>query len=406
MSIHAFKTSSIALPLCLAAALPAQADANSPVEALSSGKAALELRYRFELVDQPDLFDDKANAHTLRVRLGYESARWNGLRLRAEADHVAALLDDEFNSTRNGETGYPTVADPKGTDLNQLAVDYQATDALSFTLGRQRLSYDNQRFIGSVAWRQNEQTFDALSMQWKATPDIVVSYAYLEEIRRVFGPDEGTPPEKWDSDSHLLNASGTFGIFTVTGYHYALDLEDAPALSSQTTGLRVAAKPTAGGFTFPITLEYAKQSDYADNATDFDADYTLIEAGVERKGYGLSLGREVLGADGDAGVALQTPLATLHLFQGVTDLFLTTPANGMEDSYVRLRAPLGPLALTLGYNRFEADRGNADYGDETSAVLAWKVNPTLQLMLKAADYQAEDFGTDTTKMWLMATLSF
>jgi hypothetical protein len=37
-----------------------------------------------------------------------------------------------------------------------------ATKALDLTLGRQRINLDDQRFVGSVGWRQNEQTFDAV----------------------------------------------------------------------------------------------------------------------------------------------------------------------------------------------------------------------------------------------------
>ena len=32
---------------------------------------------------------------------------------------------------------------------------------------------------------------------------------------------------------------------------------------------------------------------------------------------------------------LQTPLATLHAFNGWADMFLTTPANGLQDLYFR-----------------------------------------------------------------------
>ena len=31
-----------------------------------------------------------------------------------------------------------------------------------------------------------------------------------------------------------------------------------------------------------------------------------------------------------------TPLATLHKFQGFADKFLTTPANGIRDTYIEL----------------------------------------------------------------------
>ena len=53
------------------------------------------------------------------------------------------------------------VADPKGTELNQGYVQYKGIDNVGLKLGRQRINLDNQRFIGGVGWRQQEQTFDA-----------------------------------------------------------------------------------------------------------------------------------------------------------------------------------------------------------------------------------------------------
>ena len=50
---------------------------------------------------------------------------------------------------------------------------------------RQRLQLDNQRFIGNVGWRQNEQTFDALRGQAKAGP-FALDLAYATAMREVW----------------------------------------------------------------------------------------------------------------------------------------------------------------------------------------------------------------------------
>ena len=46
------------------------------------------------------------------------------------------------------------VADPDGTEINQALLRYDHTKG-NAVVGRQRINLDNQRFIGSVAWRQN-----------------------------------------------------------------------------------------------------------------------------------------------------------------------------------------------------------------------------------------------------------
>ncbi|MBZ2187788.1 alginate export family protein [Alcanivorax sp. JB21] len=384
----------------------AAADADTLVEALTEGNVSLGVRYRYEQVRQPDLFDKNAHANTLRSRLSYQSGNWQGLQLRVEMDHVGYLTEQRFNSTRNGRTDFPVVADPKGADLNQFALDYRFNDTAGATLGRQRINLDNQRFIGGVGWRQNEQTFDAASLDMAVPGGVKLRYVWIDQVRRIFGPEQGGPPAAFDSDSHLLHLSGAIGGVTLSGYAYALDLDEAPALSSLTTGLRVSGRPAWQSLSFPITLEYARQRDYADNPVDFGADYLLTEVGVASNGYGLTLGRESLGADADAGVALQTPLATMHAFQGFTDIFLTTPADGVVDQYVRVSGPAGPVSLALTSHWFDADRGDDRYGREINVSAGWQARPWLHLLLKAADYQARDLAADTRKLWAQATLTF
>src|SRR5690606_7922817 len=129
------------------------AEAASLTEALTSGNTTLNLRLRNEYVDD-EAFASTANAATLRSRLSYTSATWQGLDLTLELDHVAHIADDRFNSTRNNKPLYPQVPDPKGADLNQANLRYRRNN-FNLVAGRQRINRDNQRFIGSVGWRQN-----------------------------------------------------------------------------------------------------------------------------------------------------------------------------------------------------------------------------------------------------------
>jgi hypothetical protein len=55
------------------------------------------------------------------------------------------------------------VADPEGTEVNQVWVGYEKYDT-NVKFGRQTFTLDNHRFIGNVIWRQNEQTYDAVSL--------------------------------------------------------------------------------------------------------------------------------------------------------------------------------------------------------------------------------------------------
>ena len=197
----------LTLPL-LAVAAPSWAD--QPLSDLfTQGKPILDARYRFENVDQNNDLRD-ANAQTLRTRAGFQSGQWYGLSGLLEVDNVSRIGDDAYNSTRNGQKEYAVVADPDGTEVNQALLRYDHKLG-SAVLGRQRINLDNQRFIGSVAWRQNEQTFDGALTQLKPLDGLTLSYAYLDQVNTVFGPDNGrydnlTNQANIDGHSHLINA--------------------------------------------------------------------------------------------------------------------------------------------------------------------------------------------------------
>ena len=151
------------LPLLIVASSGVQAEegwGDKLSKMVTDGKASVDFRYRYEFVDQEG-FDKDAKASTLRSRLTLASAPLNGFSALLEADDVRSVGSDDYNSTDNGNTQYPVVADPEGTDLNQAWLKYAAENAAG-TLGRQRILHDNQRFVGGVAWRQNEQTYDGL----------------------------------------------------------------------------------------------------------------------------------------------------------------------------------------------------------------------------------------------------
>ena len=319
------------LPVLIAALVAVPASGEGLDALVSGGQAKLELRYRFEGVEQ----DDKpatADANTLRLRLNLASGTVNGFSGFAEFDHVETIGDPHYNDTRNGLVQYPVVADPQGTDLNQAWVQYAGAKGTLVRVGRQRLAFDNERFVSFVGWRQNEQTFDSLRLETKALPGAVINYDYIDQVNRVFGPDTGLPPAILTSDSHLLNVKLTsLPVGALALYAHVLDFGNAPQLSSDTFGARYDGDHAISEkLKFSWALEYAVQEDAGGNAAAIDASYDLIELRLQAPHAGATAGREVL--SGESGVftattnpAFQTPLATPHKFQGWADKFVTTP---------------------------------------------------------------------------------
>ena len=138
----------------------------------------------------------------------------------------------------------------------------------------------------------------------------------------------------------------------------------------------------------------------------FDANYYNLEGGVKFKGVTAKLGLEVLEADDDKGIAFSTPLATLHKFQGFADKFLNTPGTGIEDTYASVFTKILGAKVGVIYHDFEAEEGSADYGDEIDLVVAKQVHKNVHVLLKYANYNADDFGTDTQKAWLQVLMKF
>ncbi|NQD95645.1 hypothetical protein HP532_23600, partial [Pseudomonas sp. CrR25] len=325
----------------------------------TQGKLILDARYRYEHVDQDNALKH-ANAQTLRTRVGFQSGKWYGLSTLIEADNVSRLGDASYNSTRNGQSDYAVVADPDGSEINQALLRYDHTLG-NAVLGRQRINLDNQRFVGGVAWRQNEQTYDGVLGQLKPLDGLTLTYAYIDNINSIFGPgdnrfDTAANPANIEGHSHLANAQYVLmPQLTVTAYQYLLGLDNlaGASQSSKTSGVRLNG--AVAGVSY--ALEYAQQKDYADNPLELDSDYYLVELGYSLQGVTLKGGYEVLGGeDGPGNRAFQTPLATKHAFQGWADIFLLTPAAGVEDAYFGVTAPLLGGSLQAWYHDFRAEQ--------------------------------------------------
>jgi hypothetical protein len=290
--------------------------------------------------------------------------------------------------------------------------DYSATDDWKFRVGRQRILLDNQRFVGGVGWRQNEQTYDAFTLNTKAISKTALSYSYLNQVRRIFG--QTVPAGKAALDGHLLNAKiGVNDSLSVTPYYYLLDYKDAASFanSTGTIGVRLAGNIKAGGGKVTLLGEFASQTDVGDNPNSYDADYIHISAlWALENGLSFGLAFESLGADSGAGTAFRTPLATGHAFNGWADQYLNTPAGGLEDTYLTVKYKAGKWSLTGVYHDFSSEISSIDYGTEFDFTAGRKLGERYGLLFKGAFFSADSASpltnVDTNKFWVMLTASY
>ena len=165
------------------------------------------------------------------------------------------------------------------------------------------------------------------------------------------------------------------------------------------------AHPLGEGPALTYRLEAAAQADTGDNPQAVDADYLRADLGLEVGKVTVGTGYELLGGSPAEG-AFQTPLATLHAFNGWADMFLTTPADGLRDLFVSCGAGLGPWKLLAAYHDFAADAGGADYGTEVDASVVFTTPWKQKLALEVARYDADRFATDTDKVFVWTQWGF
>jgi hypothetical protein len=290
---------------------------------------------------------------------------------------------------------------------------------MTFKLGRQRIKLDNDRFIGNVGWRQNEQTYDAFSGQFNFSDEFALFVGYIGNTNRIFGEDHPDQARAdLNTDAPLLNISYVFPAGKLIGYGYFLEFVDAPIVSNKSIGGRFTG---SHAFTDKVKLlytgEYADQSPWRDGLPTNNAEYGLAELGVGIKAVTLKAGYELLGGDGV--YSFQTPLATGHAFNGWTDIFLVTPLNGLADSYFSAAATLKGIKLLGVYHSFSPDTGTGDYGTEINLQITKRLYKMYSVGAKYANYSADAStpafslpgaivrpNVDVKKFWVWLGLKF
>ncbi|NWG70762.1 MAG: alginate export family protein [Parvularculaceae bacterium] len=398
----------MASPAARAGAAQDAAQAPTPLDAQLFG----DIRFRYEHARDGGRPLD-ASAATLRLRAGLEVSLEDGLTGLAEFEGAEAFVD-AYDDLIGPPENRAVVADPAFAELNRLYVRMSPLKGASITVGRQYLSLDDERFIGRVAFRQNDQTLDAVRLEAALPLGLDVEAAYIWSVNRILS--DRNPNGRFRGDSAVINASLRTPVGRIAGFYYALDLETGPrtapdaSASSKTVGVRWEGRSAAFD---PAVLRwegsYARQTEFADAPLPYAADYWLGAASAEigRLTFG---GRfELLGRGGAR--AFQTPLATLHAFQGAADVFLTTPSEGVRETALRIdwrAGEIGPFTSVAAFasgHQFKDASGTRLFGREMNAGLKGSFRG-VGLAVKVARYEASSFGEDVRRIWLSAERAF
>jgi len=388
-----FKLNPVLLGILTSISVPLTVNADTLQEAFSDGKGSADIRMRYENVDDGNPATKDADASTMRTRLGFTTGKYNDI--QAHVDFEVIHTGGDYNSKINGNTDYAVVADPKVEEMNQAWFAYTGFENNTFKYGRQRVILDNARFVGNVGWRQNEQTFDALAFINTSFDDVTILLANVDKVNTILGGS-------LDTNTNLFNVGiDKTPIGKISAYAYSIDLDNSSANDTLTLGARLKGNVE----NILYTVEYAQQSDTADNTNDLSAAYTFIEAGYKLGETKFFIGDEILGSDA-GNASFQTLLATKHAFNGWADKFLTTPPDGLNDLYIKAVTKLGGFKLVGVYHDFSADNGSTDYGTELDLLVVKPIDKNLKALVKYSDYSADTFSTDTQKIWVSLEAKF
>lgn len=365
-----------------------------------------EIRPRYEMADVNDNGLDTANAFTNRLHL---SATAGLLEIEGLSATLGIQSVNNFGYTgyAPASAGYDKIVDPQAAMLSEASIDYKVGKT-DLHAGRSQLNLDNQRFIGTVGWRQLERSYDTLSVINKDIENLEVMAAF------VYGYAGVANTTTTDTSSVLLHTNYKVSdALSITAYDYMI------ASSYDTIGLALTGATALEGVKLDYRAEYAIQSDatmeYQGKAAKADASYYNLDLGANISSILAGINYEVLsGTSGSDGKTNFKPtLGTNHKFNGWADMFLATPTGGLKDANIRLGYTAAGLGKLLAvYHDFKADETMAaigggttdDLGSEFDLVYTNKIPGVNGLtgLVKYASYskgKATQTVNGTTKSW-------
>lgn len=362
----------------------------------------LELRSRMAYLE-----DDSAagRAGTVRFRADWQKqwlANWS---TQLELDLVQGFWRSDFSDGVhfNGE---PMMPDPEGADLNQLSLTYKG-NLFTMALGRQVINLDNERFVGSNGFWQNEQSFDAVQFTIPLLFQSQVSLIYLDRALRIFGPDagpklsltdnnyaklEGERPllrlGEHDLDAYLLDMRlGEWDYHKVKVFYHDYGNLTFPAISHTTIGAQHRFNYRFNHYRFESELVAATQ-ERNEMLGAPSTRYYRVKGSLAKKALSFIAEYEQLSSVNLSGGAISfiTPLASLHDFQGWADMFTATPASGVTDGSVAIQWKSSPWRVKAIYHGFWSGDGDDQYGQELDLDMTYKPSKTHAFHLRAAKF--------------------
>lgn len=314
-----------------------------------------------------------------------------------------------------GETSQIFKEDLGSTFLSEAWGQYYFTDKFSTKVGRQIISYDNQRYLGGLEWAQQGRRHDALLFIYDDAAkksklhlgfafnqdDDILEPALLQRPGATFYSVGGNYKSMQYGWYHKDFDSGKLSLLTLNvGFQNA----DSTVSNKQTFG--VIASKTLGGINFAGDFYYQTGES---GGNEVDAMLFGINATLKTDVTPITLGYEhISGKDDDDTSATITnfnpDFGTNHAHNGLMDYFFVGPANGnvgVNDFYLKTKFKAGKKAALLvhahqfltGSTQLDETGGELSKNMGTEIDLVYNLNISKEVNLKVGYSQM--FATDT-----------
>lgn len=313
-----------------------------------------------------------------------------------------------------GDVAPNTKSDVNGIEIFEAWAQYNFNEKWSARLGRQVISYDNQRILGELDWAQQAQSHDALSVRYKNSKnqlDLAVAYNANGET------DIATPytvanykamQYAWyHTELGKLNMSL---LFLNTAYENQLILPiptPTPELKvdyMQTFGTYMNTKGKSWDANLWFYGQTGKNTTYTVSA--FDAALNLNYAVTQK--FKAGLGHEFLSgksqADTSTNIKSFNPLfGTNHALNGYMDYFYVgnhKKSVGLQDAFLKFGYNVNKWQFTLSPHVFNASNTVLDgTGNKMDNYLGTEIDFTagyaVHKFMNITGGYSQMFATDT-----------
>jgi hypothetical protein len=327
---------------------------------------------------------------TNRARLGMTAAHEKGWAVRVLVQDVR-VWGEEGDASNLNNPNAATLNDfsAEGLDIQEAYLRIPITRYVRLQLGRQEISFDNERIVGAVDWSQRARALD--SVRATLTIDEFVGdfvYAKLLENPPPFELDGTIPPRLDDADFIAVHAAygGLEELLDINASYYLLD-DGVNATTRHTVGTYLEG----GALNLNYDAEFYYEFGDIPNLAGTGSEDISAWMAAGTLGYTLPLpwkpnltGRfEALSGDGTAGGAFDPFFGTNHKFYGEADFFLVIPQQTgflglMDPGFILSAKPLSNLTTSINAHFFmameEAPTGGSHFGTEIDVKAHWQVN--------------------------------